>query len=117
MIRRPPRSTLFPYTTLFRSRATFVFTGTAVRWIGYRDEWSGIADLYVDGVLREEIDTYASPGQVRAEMYTIRGLAPAVHTLVIEATGRSRPESGGNWIWVDAFDVVLRPEEDSPLVR
>src|SRR2546430_12531387 len=24
MIRRPPRSTLFPYTTLFRSRAVFV---------------------------------------------------------------------------------------------
>src|SRR2546422_8835232 len=24
MIRRPPRSTLFPYTTLFRSRARFV---------------------------------------------------------------------------------------------
>src|SRR5256885_6742940 len=24
MIRRPPRSTLFPYTTLFRSRLTFV---------------------------------------------------------------------------------------------
>ena len=97
-------------------RATFVFTGTAVRWIGYRDEWSGIADLYVDGVLREEIDTYASPGQAQTEMHTIRGLAPAVHTLVIEATGRGRPESGGSWIWVDAFDVVLRAEEDSPLV-
>src|SRR3712207_8964083 len=26
MIRRPPRSTLFPYTTLFRSRAAFVLT-------------------------------------------------------------------------------------------
>src|SRR2546430_5978765 len=25
MIRRPPRSTLFPYTTLFRSRIDFVF--------------------------------------------------------------------------------------------
>src|ERR1041385_9350844 len=25
MIRRPPRSTLFPYTTLFRSRAPFPF--------------------------------------------------------------------------------------------
>src|SRR5260221_8012409 len=24
MIRRPPRSTLFPYTTLFRSKSTFV---------------------------------------------------------------------------------------------
>src|SRR2546428_9347470 len=30
MIRRPPRSTLFPYTTLFRSRAN----AHAERWIG-----------------------------------------------------------------------------------
>src|SRR3712207_7917722 len=28
MIRRPPRSTLFPYTTLFRSAAMFRFTFT-----------------------------------------------------------------------------------------
>src|SRR5947199_3895404 len=27
MIRRPPRSTLFPYTTLFRSRTAFVGAG------------------------------------------------------------------------------------------
>src|SRR3712207_8132065 len=29
MIRRPPRSTLFPYTTLFRSGATATFPATA----------------------------------------------------------------------------------------
>src|SRR2546428_9713080 len=29
MIRRPPRSTLFPYTTLFRSRKAVVFTAFA----------------------------------------------------------------------------------------
>src|SRR3712207_7513098 len=29
MIRRPPRSTLFPYTTLFRSRVTTTATGAA----------------------------------------------------------------------------------------
>src|SRR2546426_7572641 len=28
MIRRPPRSTLFPYTTLFRSQVFFVLHGT-----------------------------------------------------------------------------------------
>src|SRR2546430_7385132 len=28
MIRRPPRSTLFPYTTLFRSRIDLVYTNT-----------------------------------------------------------------------------------------
>src|SRR5258708_30339925 len=27
MIRRPPRSTLFPYTTLFRSYSSFIFAG------------------------------------------------------------------------------------------
>src|SRR2546423_9353140 len=35
MIRRPPRSTLFPYTTLFRSRATsladFISTARSIR--------------------------------------------------------------------------------------
>src|SRR3712207_7835104 len=34
MIRRPPRSTLFPYTTLFRSR---VQGSTAEEWIRYGD--------------------------------------------------------------------------------
>src|SRR2546430_17018049 len=29
MIRRPPRSTLFPYTTLFRSLCSFAFAGVA----------------------------------------------------------------------------------------
>src|SRR5690348_17797520 len=28
MVRRPPRSTLFPYTTLFRSQVRFVSTGS-----------------------------------------------------------------------------------------
>src|SRR5690348_18090639 len=31
MIRRPPRSTLFPYTTLFRSQAASTATGKARR--------------------------------------------------------------------------------------
>src|SRR5256885_16036777 len=31
MIRRPPRSTLFPYTTLFRSKHTFAAGGTSAR--------------------------------------------------------------------------------------
>src|SRR3712207_7800956 len=32
MIRRPPRSTLFPYTTLFRSRPSGVTPARAARW-------------------------------------------------------------------------------------
>src|SRR2546428_7701525 len=35
MIRRPPRSTLFPYTTLFRSGLVLdpYFSGTKLRWL------------------------------------------------------------------------------------
>src|SRR5260221_3807673 len=34
MIRRPPRSTLFPYTTLFRSQATRPLVSRSSRWAG-----------------------------------------------------------------------------------
>src|SRR2546422_7138021 len=33
MIRRPPRSTLFPYTTLFRSHVTILMTMVILDWI------------------------------------------------------------------------------------
>ena len=42
-------------------RAVLGFTGTAVRWIAYRDEWSGLANVYLDGALRATIDTFSSP--------------------------------------------------------
>src|SRR5947207_11545166 len=33
MIRRPPRSTLFPYTTLFRSTTTLISTGAVWKYL------------------------------------------------------------------------------------
>src|SRR2546422_7949140 len=35
MIRRPPRSTLFPYTTLFRSVGESIGDPAAARWLHY----------------------------------------------------------------------------------
>src|SRR2546423_9959216 len=37
MIRRPPRSTLFPYTTLFRSLLSRYLKELAPHWIAYTD--------------------------------------------------------------------------------
>src|SRR3712207_8779472 len=50
MIRRPPRSTLFPYTTLFRS-AALRWAGSAGRGELVRGE---IADLGVGGPIRNQ---------------------------------------------------------------
>src|ERR1041385_6523761 len=44
MIRRPPRSTLFPYTTLFRSVANGYFVG-AINRVGTEAPWN-IGEFY-----------------------------------------------------------------------
>src|SRR5260370_15294167 len=41
MIRRPPRSTLFPYTTLFRSRTPSA--GPLARPLSFSDSWSTVS--------------------------------------------------------------------------
>src|SRR3712207_9221203 len=43
MIRRPPRSTLFPYTTLFRSRRRAAATAAARRSTASAGAWGHIA--------------------------------------------------------------------------
>lgn len=97
-------------------QATFSFTGTSVSWIGYRDQWSGIALVYVDGVLKATVDTYAATAQSQAVLFSTSGLGPGTHTLTIEATGIHSVASGGAWIWIDAFDLVNRLEQDDATV-
>src|SRR3712207_7487196 len=43
MIRRPPRSTLFPYTTLFRSRRAYGLPGGRQPALGQNDDERGVA--------------------------------------------------------------------------
>jgi hypothetical protein len=88
------------------SSATVTFTGTGITWIGYQDQWSGIADVYVDGTLKSPpVDTYASPQRAQSSVYSIKDLSPGTHTLMIVTTSTHDAASAGSWIWVDAFDV------------
>jgi hypothetical protein len=89
------------------SQAKITFTGTGVKWIGFSDPWSGIAKVYVDGILTATIDTYASVQKAQAIQYSVANLSNATHTLAIVATGTHSPQSGGSWVWVDAFDVTI----------
>jgi hypothetical protein len=88
------------------TRATFAFTGTAVKWIGYRDAWSGIANVYIDGVLKSQVDTYAALAQAEAVNFTGTGLSSGPHTITIEATGSKDASARSAWVWVDAFDFL-----------
>ena len=86
--------------------ATISFNGTGISWTGYRDEWSGIAGIYVDGRLLQYIDAYKTPGASRQVVYQISGLIAGTHSLTIHVTGTKAPGSNGTWVWVDAFQVV-----------
>lgn len=87
------------------SRASITFTGTGIRWVAYRDPWSGIANVYLDGALAATVDNYVANDFAQSDGFTIIGLASGTHTLSIEVTGTHSANSRGSWIWVDAFDV------------
>ena len=88
------------------SSVTVAFDGTGIAWIGYRDEWAGMARIFIDGVLKTTVDTYLAPARARATLYSIGALPPGAHTLRIEATGTRNESSRGSWIWLDSFDIV-----------
>src|SRR5437870_4989389 len=55
MIRRPPRSTLFPYTTLFRSRADPVQESGVVEWLRHGGEGGVLPLLAVEPRVGEDL--------------------------------------------------------------
>src|SRR3712207_7750554 len=70
MIRRPPRSTLFPYTTLFRSMtrtSTAPLVSTA--WLAEHLSDPDVVVLQVDGEAARYFDTGHVPG-ARSEEHT-----------------------------------------------
>jgi hypothetical protein len=85
--------------------ATVTFVGTGISWIGFRGQ-SGVAEVYLDGVLRGTIDTYSASDVYKAFLFQLSGLARSTHRLTVKVLGRRNSSSTASWIWVDAFDVT-----------
>src|SRR2546430_5163803 len=94
MIRRPPRSTLFPYTTLFRS---------LLLQCAARLEQAGVPTLYVSG---EE-----SPDQIRLRAARLTVDAGAVHVLGetrLEAITHHAHALGARVVLVDSIQTTYK---------
>jgi hypothetical protein len=91
------------------ARVSIGFRGSGISWLSYRDEWSGVARVFLDDELKTTADNYLTPSRTGVVPYSITGLQPGVHILTIEATGTHNESSRGGWIWLDGFDVVLLP--------
>jgi hypothetical protein len=89
-------------------RATFVFTGTSVRWIGERGFGTGLANVSIDGVFIAQVDTSASLQEgYQAVLFSATGLAAGSHTLTIDVVGRHNEPPGATVerVVVDSFDI------------
>ena len=87
------------------ARATFTFTGTSVRWIGFRSFWAGIANVYLDGAFLTELDLYVPSEEAQTVVFARTGLSSGAHTIAVESTGRKNPASSDYAVVVDAFDI------------
>src|SRR2546425_4318221 len=86
MIRRPPRSTLFPYTTLFRSKRMIDLAYEEARNLS--NNYIGTEHLLL-GLIREEVDRAQAEQEglsVRSEEHTseLQSLAYLVCRLLLE---------------------------------
>src|SRR5256884_9992604 len=90
MIRRPPRSTLFPYTTLFRSNSTSSLTANTISTSYMRLSGTSMATPVVSGaaVLLLQQNPNLTPDQVKARlMKTASKNFPAYSTVTDSTTG------------------------------
>jgi hypothetical protein len=87
-------------------RATLSFSGTGIRWIGFRGPQTGIAIVHLDGAAVATVDPYNPTEVIEAVLFTATGLANGPHTLAIEVTGTKNAAATDYYVVVDAFDVT-----------
>src|SRR2546430_11521697 len=78
MIRRPPRSTLFPYTTLFRSSANPLFWTRAIGFLRRQLERRKVAfdfdpfSLVLEGIDRKSTRLNSSHSQISYAVFCLK---------------------------------------------
>src|SRR3989441_12243550 len=112
MIRRPPRSTLFPYTTLFRSRRIIMADSGRMAYS------SGGTDLYLtlrDGEMHEIKRT--DPEHFNRTFYTVNRIKVAGVSNTFEPTKNDEYRGDREMTICAMQDVVARANQDLRRVR
>src|SRR2546430_8667299 len=99
MIRRPPRSTLFPYTTLFRSKAS-----GAVSKVGWQPEQENGVHIHIfryadmlllDAEAKVETNDLAGAQAIRSEEHTseLQSQSNLVCRLLLEKKNKNKDQT------------------------
>jgi photosystem II stability/assembly factor-like uncharacterized protein len=88
------------------SRTKFIFVGSGIRWIGGKGKEYGIANVYIDGRLKQTINQFSSKKEYMVPVFSLDHLTEGPHTVEIEVTDTKHSQSTGYTIDIDAFDVI-----------
>lgn len=108
------------FSTEVGDEVEFDFTGTAVRWIGFRGPNTGAAQILLDGVQVAVVNTASKQLQYQAALYAVTGLTQARHALVIKVKNPGKkpapmgPGASPNGVWADAFDELPVSSDTTP---
>jgi len=87
------------------NRCLFTFRGTYVKWFGSKNNNHGLADVYIDEVLQQTVDSYSAALITNALLFEKKGLsADKLHTLIIEVRKDKNENSIGCYQDVDYFE-------------
>ncbi|MFK4852581.1 X2-like carbohydrate binding domain-containing protein [Microbacterium sp. ZW T6_19] len=88
-------------TTEDGASVSFTFRGTAVSWITAKGPDQGTADVYIDGVKVETVDTHADTRVTGQKVFTADGLRDKEHTITIVKTS-------GDVLRTDVFEYTVK---------
>jgi hypothetical protein len=87
------------------AKASLKFVGSSIALIGPKAQNLGIAKIFIDGKFVANLDQYSRSPTTMTQLYAIKELSFAPHTITIEVSGARNPASQGHSVSVDALDV------------
>ncbi|MDZ4654839.1 MAG: hypothetical protein U1F44_03045 [Coriobacteriia bacterium] len=98
----------YTYSSSVTASFTVTFTGTGIAWVGQRMNTGGIAEVYIDGVLKKTADSYFGKSGPDRHIAVVLGLSYGEHTLTVKNTSRTF------YLWNDIFVQGIRVYGEKP---
>ncbi|MEM9468123.1 MAG: alkaline phosphatase PhoX [Actinomycetota bacterium] len=98
----------------FGASCSVDFTGPTIRWIGQRGRARGIAEIRIDDVVVDTVDTYAADYASQVALFEASDLPEGTKTLTITNVGANPAVVGSPVILVDAVEAVARGDPPPP---
>jgi hypothetical protein len=89
------------------NRCLFTFRGPSVKWFGSKNNNHGLADVYIDDVFQQTVDSYSATLITKAALFEKAGLSnEKLHTLAIVVRKDKNKNSIGCYQDVDYFESL-----------